>query len=66
MKTIEPSYSVPLVNAPNTDEISYYTSLGVQPIPEPSSVLGVLAFGGLFVRSALQRQKNDRKKQPLG
>ena len=66
LKTIEASYSVPLVNDPDTDEISYSTSLGVQPIPEPSSVLGVLALGGLFVRSALQRQKNNRKKQLLG
>jgi nickel transport protein len=66
LKTIEASYSVPLENDPDTDEISYSTSLGVQPVPEPSSVLGVLALGGLFAGGALQRQKNNRKKQPLG
>lgn len=62
LKTIEASYSVPLVNDPDTDRISYSTSLGVQPVPEPSSVLGVVALGGLFARSALQRQRNKRKK----
>ena len=35
------------------------------PVPEPSSVLGIVAMGGLFVGSALQRQRNNRKKQPL-
>ncbi len=66
LQTIEASYSVPLVNDPDTDEISYSTSLGVQPVPEPSSVLGILALGGLFAGSALQRQRKNRKKYPLG
>ncbi len=44
---------------------TYITSANV-PIPEPSSVLGVVALGGLFLGSALQRQsirirrKNNR------
>lgn len=65
LKTIEASYSVPLVNDPDTDEISYSTSLGVQPVPEPSSVLGIVALGSIFAGSALQRQKNKRKQQLL-
>lgn len=66
LKTIEASYSVPLVNDPNTDEISYSASLGVQPVPEPSSVLGIVALGSIFAGSALQRQRNKRKKQLSG
>jgi len=63
LKTIEASYSVPLVNDPDTDEISYSASLGVQPVPEPSSVLGIVALGSIFAgSSALQRQRNKRKK----
>ncbi len=65
MKTIEASYSVPLVNDPDTDEISYSASLGVQPVPETSSVLGIVALGGIFAGSALQRQRNKRKQQLL-
>lgn len=61
LKTIEASYSVPLVNNPDTDEISYSASLGVQPVPEPSSVLGIVALGSIFAGSALQRQRNKRK-----
>ena len=61
MQTIEPSYSVPLVNAPNTDEISYSTALGVQPVPEPDSVLGIVLLGSIFAGSALQRQKTKHK-----
>ena len=44
---------------------TYLTTANV-PVPEPSSVLGVVVTGGLFVGSALQRQRNNRKKQPLG
>ncbi len=44
---------------------SYLTTANV-PVPEPSSVLGIVATGGLFVGSALQRQRNNRKQQPLG
>lgn len=66
LKTIEASISVPLVNDPDTDEISYSTSLGVQPVPEPSSVLGIVALGGIFAGSALQRRRNKRKKQLSG
>lgn len=44
---------------------SYLTTANV-PVPEPSSVLGIVATGGLFVGSTLQRQRNNRKKQPLG
>ena len=55
LKTIEASYSVPLVvNNPNTDEISYSTALGVQPVPEPSSVLGIVLLGSIFAGIALQ------------
>ncbi len=43
---------------------TYVTTANV-PVPEPSSVLGIVATGGLFVGSALQRQRNNRKKQPL-
>ncbi len=34
-----------------------YVATAKVPVPEPSSVLGVLAFGGLFARSALQRKR---------
>lgn len=40
---------------------SYLTTANV-PVPEPSSVLGVVALGGLFVGGALQRRANSRKK----
>lgn len=42
LKTIEANVSLPLVNDPDTDEISYSASLSVQPVPEPSSVLGIV------------------------
>ncbi len=66
LKTIEASYSVPLVNDPDTDEISYSASLGVQPVPEPSSVLGLVVLGGIFAGSALQRQRKKRQQQLSG
>ncbi len=55
-----------LVNDPDTDEISYSASLGVQPVPEPSSVLGIVALSGIFAGSALQRQRKKRKQQLSG
>lgn len=44
---------------------TYVTTANV-PVPEPSFVLGIVATGGLFVGSALQRRRNNRRKQPLG
>ena len=40
---------------------SYITTANV-PVPEPSSVLGVVALGGLFVGGALQRKVKSFKK----
>lgn len=40
---------------------SYLTTANV-PVPEPSSVVGVVALGGLFVGGALHRRTNSRKK----
>lgn len=40
---------------------TYLTSANV-PVPEPSSVLGIVALGGLFVGSTLQRRMYNRKK----
>lgn len=42
------------------DRPTYLTTANV-PVPEPTSVLGVAALGGLFVGSALQRRANRRK-----
>ncbi len=50
--------------APGSDGLSnpsYLTTANV-PVPEPSSVLGVVALGGLFIGGALQRRANSRKK----
>ncbi|MBA2747547.1 MAG: PEP-CTERM sorting domain-containing protein [Tatlockia sp.] len=43
---------------------SYLTTANV-PVPEPSSVLGIAALGGLFVGGALQRRVNSRKKPSI-
>ena len=43
---------------------TYLTTANV-PVPEPSSVLGVAALGGLFVGGALQRRVNSRKKPSI-
>ena len=40
---------------------SYITTANI-PVPEPSSVLGVVALGGLFVGGALQRKAKSPKK----
>lgn len=40
---------------------TYLTSANV-PVPEPSSVLGVVALGGLFVGSAVKRRTHNRKR----
>ncbi len=40
---------------------TYLTTANV-PVPEPSSVLGVMAFGGLFAGSVLRRRISDRQK----
>lgn len=40
---------------------TYLTSANV-PVPEPSSVLGVVALGGLFIGGTLQRRIYNRKK----
>lgn len=40
---------------------TYITSANV-PVPEPSSVLGVMAFSGLFAGSVLRRRINGRKR----
>lgn len=42
------------------DRPTYLTTANV-PVPEPTSVLGVAALGGLFVGGALQRKANRRK-----
>lgn len=42
------------------DRPTYLTTANV-PVPEPSSVLGIAALGGLFVGGALQRKANRRK-----
>lgn len=39
---------------------SYITTANV-PVPEPSSVLGVVALGSLFVGGALQRKASHKK-----
>ncbi len=43
---------------------TYLTTANV-PVPEPSSVLGIAALGGLFVGGALQRRVNSRKKPAI-
>ncbi len=43
---------------------SYLTTANV-PVPEPSSVIGVVALGGLFVGGALQRRVTSCKKQSI-
>lgn len=40
---------------------TYLTTANV-PVPEPSSVLGLMAFGGLFAGSVLRRKISDRHK----
>lgn len=40
---------------------TYLTSANV-PVPEPSSVLGIVALGGLFIGSTLQRRMYNRKR----
>lgn len=57
LKTIEASYSIPLENDPDTDELSYSTSLGIQPVPEPEGWIGLGAFGLLafIAKSRLKR-----------
>lgn len=42
------------------DRPSYLTTANV-PVPEPTSILGVAALGGLFVGGALRRKANRRK-----
>lgn len=57
LKTIEASYSIPLENDPDTDELSYSTSLSVQPVPETESWVGLGALGLLafIAKSRLKR-----------
>ena len=43
---------------------TYLTTANV-PVPEPSSVLGIAALGGLFVGGASQRKANRRKQLNL-
>lgn len=57
LKTIEASYSIPLKNDPDTDELSYSASLGVQSVPEPENWfgLGAFAFLAILARSGFYR-----------
>ena len=47
-----PGYSVTIVTAEEADG----DTTGPQPVPEPSSILGLFALGGLGVRSLLKRK----------
>jgi nickel transport protein len=51
LKTIEASFSIPLANDPEIDELSYSASLSVQGVPEPGSLISLGAFAFLAFAS---------------
>lgn len=57
LQTIEASYSIPLENNPDTDELSYSASLGIQPVPESEGWvgLGAIALVAFIAKNRLKR-----------